>query len=72
MITLVRKYRLIPFQSAFRKNPLLLFLDVPRTFPENIYFQNTPTDPLGKRGPLFNILYALAVKNKEVGYCQVG
>ncbi len=45
--------------------------DVPRSYPENIYFQNTPSDPNGKRKLLFNVLLALAEKNKEVGYCQV-
>ncbi|KAF5275661.1 hypothetical protein FQA39_LY06773 [Lamprigera yunnana] len=41
-------------------------IDIPRTFPDNIYFSND--DILPKQ--LFNILVAFAHYNKEVGYCQ--
>jgi Rab-GTPase-TBC domain len=39
-------------------------IDIPRTFPDNIYFDNYETQ-------LFNILCSYAHYNKEVGYCQV-
>lgn len=42
-------------------------LDIPRTFPDNIYFKN---DPDGKRKLLFNVLVAFAHHNQNVGYCQ--
>lgn len=38
-------------------------IDLPRTFPENVFFENIRT-------PLFNVLVAYANHNKEVGYCQ--
>lgn len=38
-------------------------IDLPRTFPENIFFENIRT-------PLFNVLVAYANHNKEIGYCQ--
>ncbi|ELT92326.1 hypothetical protein CAPTEDRAFT_210789 [Capitella teleta] len=44
--------------------------DIPRTFPDNIYFQDTPSDPQCKRAPLFNVLVALGHKNPSIGYCQ--
>ena len=50
---------------------LLMIADIPRTFPDNIYFQDTPGDPQAKRGPLYNVLVALGTKNPSVGYCQV-
>lgn len=42
-------------------------IDVPRTFPDNIYFHNG-TD--GKQVPLFNVLVAHAHLDQGVGYCQ--
>ncbi|XP_067143127.1 growth hormone-regulated TBC protein 1-A-like [Centruroides vittatus] len=42
-------------------------LDIPRTFPDNIYFKNSPD---GKRQLLFNVLVAFAHQNQNVGYCQ--
>lgn len=40
-------------------------IDLPRTFPDNIYFENHNI-----RYQLFNVLVAYAHHNKEVGYCQ--
>ena len=45
--------------------------DIPRTFPDNIFFQDVPSDPNAKRLPLYHVLIALAHKNQRVGYCQV-
>lgn len=41
--------------------------DLPRTFPDNIFFNNTDRH----QRQLFNILLAFAHQNQEVGYCQV-
>ncbi|CAB0044748.1 unnamed protein product [Trichogramma brassicae] len=41
-------------------------IDLPRTFPDNIFFNNTD---LHQR-QLYNILLAFAHQNQEVGYCQ--
>ncbi|ALC45352.1 CG5916 [Drosophila busckii] len=38
-------------------------IDLPRTFPDNIYFDS-------KKDRLFNILSAYAHHNRDVGYCQ--
>lgn len=38
-------------------------IDLPRTFPENVFFENIRT-------PLFNVLVAYANHNKDIGYCQ--
>lgn len=38
-------------------------IDIPRTFPENIYFEV-------HKNELFNVLVAFAHQNSEVGYCQ--
>lgn len=38
-------------------------IDLPRTFPDNVFFENIRT-------PLFNVLVAYANHNKEIGYCQ--
>lgn len=40
--------------------------DLPRTFPDNIFFNNTKAYQL----QLYNILLAFAHQNKDVGYCQ--
>ncbi|KAJ8679777.1 hypothetical protein QAD02_015564 [Eretmocerus hayati] len=40
--------------------------DLPRTFPDNIFFNNTDIH----QRQLFNILLAFAHQNREVGYCQ--
>lgn len=40
-------------------------MDLPRTFPDNIHFENHDT-----RLQLFHVLVAYAHHNKEVGYCQ--
>ena len=42
-------------------------LDLPRTFPDNIFFNNTDRH----QRQLYNILLAFAHQNQEVGYCQV-
>lgn len=40
--------------------------DIPRTFPENIFFNSCVELP----EQLFNILVAFALDNPDVGYCQ--
>ncbi|KOX77093.1 Growth hormone-regulated TBC protein 1-A [Melipona quadrifasciata] len=40
--------------------------DLPRTFPDNIFFNNTEN----QQYQLYNILLAFAHQNKTVGYCQ--
>lgn len=58
--------------STLRKsidNPVIIEMiqiDVPRTFPDNIFFTQDSTLPT----QLFNILATFAHQNKEVGYCQ--
>ncbi|CAG9858441.1 unnamed protein product [Phyllotreta striolata] len=44
----------------------MIQIDLPRTFPENIYFSNNEHLPK----MLFNVLATFAHQNKEVGYCQ--
>lgn len=41
--------------------------DLPRTFPDNIFFNNTDRH----QRQLYNILLAFAHQNRQVGYCQV-
>lgn len=41
--------------------------DLPRTFPDNIFFNNTEN----QQHELYNVLLAFAHQNKIVGYCQV-
>lgn len=41
-------------------------IDIPRTFPENIFFSKSVELP----EQLFNVLVAYAHHNTEVGYCQ--
>lgn len=41
--------------------------DLPRTFPDNIFFNNTEN----QQHELYNVLLAFAHQNKTVGYCQV-
>ena len=45
------------------------FSDVPRTFPNNIYFQG-PTSS-AQQNALSNVLVAVAHNNPDIGYCQV-
>lgn len=40
--------------------------DLPRTFPDNIFFNNT----VNHQHQLYNILFAFAKQNNNVGYCQ--
>ena len=47
------------------------FSDVPRTFPNNIYFQETTTTSTAQRDALFKVLVAVAHNNPDIGYCQV-
>lgn len=42
-------------------------IDVPRTFPDNIYFRDYKE---GKLTSLYNVLVAFSHHNKNVGYCQ--
>ena len=52
---------------------VLLFSDIDRTFPENIYFQSaTSHDPNAKSQSLYNVLVCIAHQNRRIGYCQVG
>lgn len=44
----------------------MIQIDVPRTFPDNIFFTKDNTLPT----QLFNVLATFAHHNKEVGYCQ--
>lgn len=44
--------------------------DVPRTFPENPFFQFEKKTEDSLLDPLKNILYAFAAHNPNVGYCQ--
>lgn len=41
--------------------------DLPRTFPDNIFFNNTEN----QQHQLYNVLLAFAHQNQTVGYCQV-
>ncbi|GIY79109.1 growth hormone-regulated TBC protein 1 [Caerostris extrusa] len=43
-------------------------LDIPRTFPDNIYFKTASPD--SKRESLKNVLLAFAHQNPAIGYCQ--
>ncbi|XP_014773213.1 growth hormone-regulated TBC protein 1-A isoform X2 [Octopus bimaculoides] len=45
-------------------------LDLHRTFPENIYFSDTNDTESSLQVPLYNVLKALAIKNKKIAYCQ--
>ncbi|XP_071527959.1 growth hormone-regulated TBC protein 1-A-like [Panulirus ornatus] len=42
-------------------------VDVPRTFPDNIYFRDYKE---GKLSSLYNVLVAFSHHNKKIGYCQ--
>lgn len=44
----------------------MIQIDLPRTFPDNIYFSSNSNLP----SQLFNILATFAHQNSEVGYCQ--
>lgn len=48
---------------------VLLFSDIPRTFPDNIYFKNSSPD--SKQEALKRVLLAFAHQNPKIGYCQV-
>lgn len=58
--------------SILKENPEnsaiieIIKIDMPRTFPDNIYFSTE--DALQQQ--LYNVLVAFAMQNKEVGYCQ--
>ncbi|KAG7163518.1 Growth hormone-regulated TBC protein 1-A-like, partial [Homarus americanus] len=43
-------------------------IDVPRTFPDNIYFRDYKE---GKLTSLYNVLVAFSQHNKKIGYCQL-
>lgn len=45
----------------------IITVDVPRTYPDNVYFYPTSEN----HSALFRILYAFAAQNPHVGYCQV-
>lgn len=58
-------------QDLSRKSPKktiidVIKIDIPRTFPENIFFSQS--DELPEK--LYNVLVAYAHHNTEVGYCQ--
>lgn len=44
----------------------IIKIDLPRTFPENIFFLNQDSLP----SMLYNVLATFAHQNTEVGYCQ--
>ena len=48
---------------------MINFVDVLRTFPENVHFQEEAEDT--QVTPLRNVLAAYANHNPTVGYCQV-
>lgn len=45
----------------------IIRIDLPRTFPDNIFFNNLEN----QQDQLYNILLAFAHQNTTVGYCQV-
>lgn len=45
-----------------------ILTDIPRTFPENIYFVDMRAE---RPSQLYRILVAFSHQNKTVGYCQV-
>ena len=46
-------------------------VDIPRTFPRNVYFaEESSTDE--KKQSLFNVLLAFSNSSTSIGYCQVG
>ncbi|CAL8091270.1 unnamed protein product [Calicophoron daubneyi] len=47
----------------------VILADIPRTFPENIFFRN-PDNPDTKLKSLQRVLTAFAVKFPRIGYCQ--
>ena len=49
---------------------IFLFVDIHRTFPNNLYFCSD-TDSQSLRKPLYNVLMAVGHKNSSKGYCQV-
>lgn len=44
-------------------------IDIPRTFPQNIYYKDVSTEPSLRPG-LRRVLLAFAVQNPQIGYCQ--
>lgn len=42
-------------------------MDLPRTYPDNIYFANSENH----QQHLYRVLFAYAADNRTVGYCQV-
>ncbi|XP_041355294.1 growth hormone-regulated TBC protein 1-like [Gigantopelta aegis] len=44
--------------------------DIPRTFPENVHFDDTELNPNGQQQPLQRVLSAIAKHNPRLGYCQ--
>lgn len=54
----------LALNTQFQKEIVeIIKLDIPRTFPENIYFDV-------HKNELFNVLVAFAHQNSDVGYCQ--
>jgi hypothetical protein len=46
---------------------ICIFKDITRTFPHHVYFR----DRFGKgQGTLFNVLKAISIEEKEIGYVQ--
>lgn len=60
------KYGALKRASANESFAETIRIDLPRTFPDNIYF--TTEDALQQQ--LFNVLTTFAHQNAEVGYCQ--
>lgn len=57
---------ILDFHASF----VLIVSDIPRTFPENPFFQVEKTTEDNLLGPLRNILFAFVAHNPDVGYCQ--
>ena len=61
----VFQYGIVNFVRINRRS------DMHRTFPDNVYFKDVPSDPAANVDALYNVLIALAHNNRKIGYCQV-
>jgi len=62
------RYRMLSSQQTDPAVTDTILLDIHRTFPENVYFQDG--DPSSLRKPLQNVLEALSLSSPHIGYCQ--
>lgn len=60
-------YRRMLMKSINEDIKNIITVDVPRTYPNNIYFRLTSEN----QSALFRILFAFAAHNPDIGYCQV-